>query len=401
MTELPKDGESGAGAGGRRPRGTETGEFQVRKMERLGSLSTDIANEFNNLLVGVLGHVDLALPEVEPGSPLQHHLEEIERAAVAASKLAQEMLAYSGGSKLAVESFDLSGLVEEMWPLLEVAVPGGTPLRHNLGLNLPLVEAGASQVRQVVLQLLAHAAEAAPGTLEVSTGTVDCDRRFLVDVLGGQGMRTGRFVYVEVAAAGGETAADVRQPAAEPSDEVLGLAAVLRILRKHYGGLKIHSDPEGATSLTAFFPAFQRPATGEVPLTVGWHDGGTVLLIDANAIVRSTATETLEKIGFEVLAAADGEHGLELYREHRDEVVLVVLDAALARPASLEVFDQLLAAGGDARVLLATGYGEQGVLTRFAGRPVAGYLRKPFRLVNLKQEIRRALHGGDGQTQGS
>ncbi len=136
----------------------------TQKLESLGVLAGGIAHDFNNLLAGIMGNTSLALLEVAPTARARPLLERIEATARIASELTRQMLAYSGRGRFVIEPIDLSQLVEEMARLLEVSLTSRAVVRYEMAANLPMVDADASQVRQVVMNLVTNASEAVEGT---------------------------------------------------------------------------------------------------------------------------------------------------------------------------------------------------------------------------------------------
>ncbi|HRU06892.1 MAG TPA: ABC transporter substrate binding protein, partial [Candidatus Brocadiia bacterium] len=155
---------------------------QTQKLESLGVLAGGIAHDFNNLLMGVLGYASVALSELSPVAPARHSVEQIERTAQRAAELIRQMLAYSGKGKFTIEVLDISELVEEMAHLLQVSISKKAVLKLNLARGLPPIEADATQVRQVIMNLITNASEAIgdkSSVISITTGAMHCDRAYL------------------------------------------------------------------------------------------------------------------------------------------------------------------------------------------------------------------------------
>ena len=149
----------------------ETALLQAAKLESLGVLAGGIAHDFNNLLTGILGSADFLLSQVPPGSHLQPAVQVIARASERASKLTRQMLAYSGRGQFVVESLNLSSQVRQILILLEASIPKHVNLTLDLEDGLPPIDADAGQLQQLVMNLILNAAEAIPGTGEVTVKT--------------------------------------------------------------------------------------------------------------------------------------------------------------------------------------------------------------------------------------
>lgn len=383
------------------------------QLEQLTQLTSSVAGELNNHLVGVLGNAELAnadladlglgtsdVVEALDASPLGERIDLLVEAAGQASDLTQELLTYAGSSKVAVEPLDISLLLEEAAPILEVAVGPSVELRFNLGRNLPLLESDPAEIRRLAITLLQHAAIAGGSPITLSTGVTQCGREDLGTIYGGDGMRTGTFLYLDVADGSPGLEDDVLETTYDALlDHTEGpLGAVMVTLRRFYGGLRVSSNPDTGVACRILLPAFERSADGEIPLSRGWHDGGAVLLVDPRSIVRRTAAPTLERIGFEPLLAADVDEALAAFDSATAPVVLALIDADLPAPGSEALFRELHQRAPEVPLVATSGRGEDEVFPRFEPLGAAEFLRKPFRIVNLKRIIRRILHESSPQS---
>ena len=187
--------------------------LEAQKLESLGVLAGGIAHDFNNLLVAIMGNAGLAAMELPPASPLRVYLDEIETASQRAAELTRQMLAYSGKGRFVVAPLDLVAIVEEMSNLLSVSLPKRAALTLALGRGLPTFEGDATQIRQVVMNLVINAGEAIgerEGAIHVSTGVADCTAKYLAGGVHSPELPGGQYVYLEVTDTGcGMDAGDV------------------------------------------------------------------------------------------------------------------------------------------------------------------------------------------------
>jgi two-component system, cell cycle sensor histidine kinase and response regulator CckA len=244
--------------------------LQTQKFESLGVLAGGVAHDFNNILMAVMGNVDLALGELPPGAPVRSRLQEIEKASRRAAVLASQMLTYSGKGRFAVEPIDLSEFVKGMDHLFRASVSKKATLEFRLAVGLPCFYGDANQIRQAVMNLVVNASEALSdggGVVRIATGAMDCDRDYLsgvegtIQAEGDELFREGRYVYVEVYDTGcgmdGDTLAKVFDPffTTKFTGRGLGMAAVLGIVRGHHGTIKIDSDEGKGTTVRVLLPA--------------------------------------------------------------------------------------------------------------------------------------------------
>ena len=387
----------------------ETRVLHAQKLESLGVLAGGIAHDFNNLLMGVLGNADLALLELSPVAPARENVENIRTAAQRASELTKQMLAYSGKGHFVVQAVDLNEVVEEMAHLLEVTTSKKAVLKYNFADNLPAVEADTTQLRQIIMNLITNASEAIgdkSGVISISTGAMECDSAYLATSYdagigaGGEQIPEAVYAYIEVADTGCGMDRETLERVFDPfyttkfTGRGLGLAAVLGIVRGHRGAVKVYSEPGRGTTFKVLLPALDQPAvrgTGVRAVELTWRGRGAVLLVDDEETVRAVGRQMLEAAGFEVVTAADGREGVERFREAPDDIVCVVLDLTMPHMDGEEAFRELRRIRPDVRVLLSSGYNEQEIANRFAGKGLAGFIQKPYQLANLIEALKAVL----------
>jgi two-component system cell cycle sensor histidine kinase/response regulator CckA len=380
---------------------------QGQKLESLGVLAGGIAHDFNNLLTAILGHANLALLEMAPESPGCDSLREIENASRRAAELCRQMLAYAGRGRLIVESVNLSRLVQELVHMLHVSISKKALLSCDLAEDLPAIEADPAQVRQIVMNLVINASEAIgdnDGAIGITTSALECGGEDLRSSLHTETPPPGRYVLLEVADTGCGMDADTQARVFDPffttkfAGRGLGLAAVLGIVRKHRGAIKVSSERGKGTTFRILFPAGAKSAARpEAKATSpAWRGTGTILLVDDEEPVRNVATLMLEHCGFRVLIASDGREAIDLFRQHQAEIAGVLLDLTMPHMDGEQTFRELRRLQPDVRVILASGYSDSEVMQRFANEALAGALEKPYQLQALCAKLREVLAPGPG-----
>jgi PAS domain S-box-containing protein len=378
---------------------------QTQKLESLGVLAGGIAHDFNNLLMAVLGHADLALDALPASSEAREDLAQIRRAAQRATELCKQMLAYSGKGRFVIQPVAMQKVVEEMLHMLRVSISKNAILKLNFAANLPSVDADASQLRQVVMNLVVNASEAIgdrSGVITISTGAMDCDRQYLSESWLDEQLPEGMYVFIEVADTGAGMDAETRTRIFDPffttkfTGRGLGLAAVLGIVRGHRGAIKVYSELGRGTTFKVLFPASQRAeARDEGSPIRGMYEGkGTVLLVDDDESVRAVGRKMLERIGFAVVTAADGSEAIARFRERADDIVCAIVDLTMPHVDGAETFRELRRMRPGVRVILSSGYNEQDVTQRFVGKGLAGFIQKPYQLSTLVAVLKEVLEKG-------
>jgi PAS domain S-box-containing protein len=377
----------------------------AQKLESLGVMAGGIAHDFNNLLMAVLGNADLALHNLAPDAPCRDYVEKIGKAAQRGAELTGQMLAYSGKGRFVVQAIQLSSLVDEMGNLLETVISKKTGLLFDLAPDLPPIEADASQIQQIIMNLITNASEALEetgGTVRVSTGIIDARRGYLTESFLGDELGEGRYVYLEVSDTGCGMTPETRRRIFDPffttkfTGRGLGLAAVLGIVKGHGGAIKVHSELSRGSSFKVLFPASTavlQPVQAKPEAIRSNREGLTILLVDDDPGVLEVTSKILEHAGFRVLTAADGLQGLETFRQHGDEVALVLLDMTMPGMDGEEAFREMRRLRPEVQIILSSGYSELDATSRFAGKGLAGFIQKPYRSAKLLDRIYAALAG--------
>ncbi|MBC8075990.1 MAG: PAS domain-containing protein, partial [Chloroflexales bacterium] len=372
----------------------------AQKLESLGVLVGSVAHDFNNLLVAVLGNASLALLDLPPTHPSYQAIVQVNLATERAADLTRQMLAYAGRGHFVLQPIDLSVLVAEAQSLLHASIPRLIAVDYQLAVGLPAITADATQLRQVVMNLIINAAEAIGerhGTISVRSGLWHDVRLPSPDLLRAADGIGHVLVFLQVADTGvgmdEATRAQIFDPffttkgqnGAAHAGRGLGLAVVQGIVRAHGGSLHTASTPGVGTTFTLLLPvqdATQPSAASALPTAVApvltnAPIPGPVLVIDDEENVRLVAARMLERRGFAVLSAPDGATGVALYEASTTPVAAVLLDRSMPLMSGVEVAQELHRIDANVRIVLMSGYAEDDARRRFAEMGVAAFLQKP------------------------
>ena len=378
----------------------------AQKLESLETLAGGIAHDFNNLLMGVLGNAELALANIPPSSPARGDIESARQAATRAAELANQMLAYSGRGHFVTETINLSEVTASMGHLFEASLPKTTILNYQLDEQIPPIEGDKAQIRQVVLAFVTNASEAIEnqqGIVEITTGTMECDRARLAEIDIANDCTEGTYAFLEVADEGvgmdAETLSNIFDPffTTKFTGRGLGLAAVFGIVRGHRGGITIESELGKGTTIRALFPISEKPAGRsqtdddyETALATAAL-GNVVLLVDDEPSVLEVGTRMLAMAGFQVRTARDGYEAIEVFKQHSDDIACVILDLTMPKMDGEKTFFEFQKIRDDVPVLLSSGYTAEDVEARISMRGFAGFIKKPYMMNQLMKHVRRAL----------
>jgi PAS domain S-box-containing protein len=392
-------------------RNLEAQLLQTQKLESLGVLAGGIAHDFNNLLLAILGNVDLAGSDMSPTAPGRNYLNEIEYAAHRAADLCRQMLAYAGKGSFVVQPINLSDLIREMDHLLNISISKKAEVHYRLSNALPAVQADATQLRQIIMNLVINASESLEereGIIAVSTGARFVTRIELTSAYLGADLPEGRYVFLEVADTGCGMKPDLIARIFDPffstkfTGRGLGLATVYGLVRSHQGAIQLESEPGRGTTFRVLLPALHQDTAPQekTPTHDGsWHGQGTVLVVDDEEAVRSLSQHALERMGFSVLLAEDGRQAVNLFQtriasaeaHQQAPIACVLLDLTMPHMDGVETFHALRKLQKDLRVMVTSGYSEQHVLPRFVHEERIGFLQKPYRTSELRAALQKLL----------
>jgi PAS domain S-box-containing protein len=375
-------------------RRSEQDVLQAQKLEGIGVLAGGIAHDFNNLLTGIMGGLSFAKNSLPAEHPAYRMLEIAERSSVRAAELVAQLLAYAGKGKFVVTRFDLSALILEMLPLIAASIPKSVKLDLALTPGLPWMEADASQIRQIVMNLIINGAEAIGaegGTVRVSTGAAD----------------SGAEIFMQVKDSGSGMSETTKAKMFDPffstkfTGRGLGLAAVSGIVRGHKGKVQVDSAPGQGTTFKVTFPAerAERPAEvlrpAEKPPPMAAQGIGAILVVDDESALREMAGVILENSGYTVLVAKDGREAVEIFRRDAAKIGAVLLDMTMPVMGGYEAFRLIREIQPRVPIVMSSGYSEGAAREELGSDAVAGFIQKPYTAARLVASIQEALeHSG-------
>ena len=377
----------------------------AQKLESIGVLAGGIAHDFNNLLTGIMGNATLVARMLSPASASRAApmLDDVVRAAQRAADLTSQLLAYAGKGRFFVRQVDLGTLTGDIASLLRSSIPRKVELRLTIDPLASPIDADASQVQQLVMNLVLNGAEAIgdeTGTVSVDVRDRVIDAAEAVSHFGAFGLVPGRYVILEVVDSGcgmdQATQARIYDPffTTKFTGRGLGLAAALGIVRGHHGAITVRSAPGQGTTFVVAFPAAEVVAPAAPPPQEAVPDAGgegLILVVDDEDVVRRTARLTLDEYGYDVLTAADGAEAVDVFRRYGSRIRLVVLDMTMPVMGGEETIGHLRAIDPGIPVLAMSGYGEAEAMRRFDRTPADGFLQKPFAAPALAAAVRTML----------
>jgi PAS domain S-box-containing protein len=376
---------------------------QAQKMESVGLLAGGIAHDFNNLLTPVIGNAELlvmrsALPESE-----QRLVSEIQHAGERASQLTRQLLAFGRKQMLELKTIDLAEVIARFEPMLRLTIREDVRIQLIISPSLGAVRADVGQLEQVLLNLALNArdAMASGGVLTIEAQNVELDTGY---VSLHPEVKIGSYVMVAVSDTGTGMTHDIQQRLFEPffttkergKGTGLGLSMVYGIVKQHGGSISVYSEPGTGTTFKIYLPRVTdavnaEPAHQSSASSLRVRGGETILVVDDNDMVRSTACEMLRSLGYRVLSADSAEGCHRVAESHEGTIELLLTDVVLSKSNGREVYNTLKKQREGLKVVFMSGYTSNVVVQNGVVEQGVHFLPKPLSLKNLSTKIREAL----------
>jgi CheY-like chemotaxis protein len=290
-----------------------------------------------------------------------------------------------------------------MGRMLEVSISKKAILRYNLTSSLPAVDVDATQIRQIIMNLVINASEAIgdkSGVIAISTGCLECNETYLNAAWLTDPIPEGLYVYLDVSDTGCGMSKETLERLFDPffttkfTGRGLGMSAVLGIMRSHKGAIKVYSELNRGSSFKLLLPAGKRPAElfNGATHDETWKGCGIVLMVDDEETVLAIGSEMLRELGFEVITASDGRKAVEVFK-NRSDICLVILDLTMPHMDGEQCFRELRLLKPDVKVIMSSGFSEHEVVQKFLGKGLAGFVQKPYKMSTFRNVISSSLQG--------
>jgi CheY-like chemotaxis protein len=361
-------------------------ESSLRENHRrttVGMLAGGVAHEFNNLLTGIQGAVEMLSMIVVENPEAKGYLDVILRMGNRAIELTHQLLAYARQGKYAPAVIPVKEIVGDAVSTLGAALPAGIPLSVEVEEGTPHVFVDVQQMRQVVMGLCLNAAEAMPAGGRISLRARRGD---------GEG-----HIVLEVSDTGvgidAETMSRIFEPffSTKSAGRGMGLAAIRGIVENHGGEIHAASRVGEGSTFTVRLPVSAERRKSPRQISAIIRGARKVLLAEDEPDVRSVVRAMLESFGFSVVEAGDGWEAVEQFRQHHPGIDLVLMDLVMPRLSGERALAEIRRIDPQVRGILMSGYDESGRIDGVVGSGSGGFLRKPFRRQELESGIAELL----------
>jgi PAS domain S-box-containing protein len=375
---------------------------QSQKMEAVGKLAGGVAHDFNNLLTVIHGYSELILNSLDQNSRLRQDVLEIMHASERASSLTNQLLAFSRKQVLQPKVLDLNVHVSNMDKMLRRMIGEDIELVSLLAKDLGRIKADPGQIEQVILNLAINAKDAMPngGKLTIETANVLLDESYARSRIG---VIPGRYVMLSVSDTGSGMTPEIKERIFEPffttkekgKGTGLGLSTVYGIIQQSGGDVWVYSEPGVGTTFKIYLPTIEegtkplRPTAVPTKSTQGFE---TILLVEDEEMVRKLACTVLQKNGYTVLEASNGEEALRIVQgQNGNPIHLMVTDVVMPGMSGRQLAERLLPLRPEMKVLYMSGYTDDAIVHHGVLDPGIAYIQKPFAPDAFASKVREIL----------
>jgi len=374
--------------------------LQSQKMEAIGRLTGGIAHDFNNLLTVIMGRTGLVL-ERATDVKMRGDLELVVKTASRAAELTHNLLAFSRRQALQPRVVDLNGVVSDIKKMLERIVGEDIRLVVRLEKELAAVRADATQLGQVLLNLVVNARDAMPqgGTIEISTRNLDPDASYCRQY----GLTSRLYVVLEVRDEGIGITPEAQSKIFEPffttkgqgngnsTGTGLGLSIVYGVVKQSDGSISVHSEIGKGTTFRVYLPQIGERIEFAAP-SPDTRPGGqeTILLVEDEQAVREFMRESLESKGYTVLDASRPTEAIRISDEYQGPIHLMITDIVMPELNGWSMAARIHRRRPDIKALYTSGY-TQPEIPNGNSHSTDAFLPKPITVDGLHRKVREIL----------
>lgn len=378
-----------------------------QKMEAVGQLAGGVAHDFNNLLTVITCNSEMALGTLDPSTTAHEDISEIKRAASSAAALTRQLLAFSRRQVLQPRPILLRSVAQGVEKMLTRLIGENVQLVLDLADDAGWVLADPGQIEQVLINLTVNARDAMPegGRVTIQTATVRImDASTLPESLD---LAPGAYERLTVTDTGTGMDAETRERIFEPFFTTkpagrgtgLGLSTVHGIVKQSGGELEVRTELGHGTTFNIYLPQGGMTSIIEASPAKSSARGGseTILLVEDEAPLRILARKILEKKGYTVIEAHNGETASRICETEGRRIQLVVSDVVMPGMNARTMAEKISAVCPGIKILFMSGYHDDDVMLRRLADARMAFLQKPFSTQDLAEKVREVLESAKAQ----
>jgi len=375
---------------------------QSQKMDAVGQLAGGIAHDFNNMLSGIVGSAELLRLRVSSESEDQQLVKIITDASIRAGELIQKLLAFSRKEPITFVSVNVHNIISDTTDILARTLDKRITIESHLKAEATTIMGNWSQLQNSLLNIGINAGHAMPdgGILTFSTANIVLEEFYCANTP--FDIAPGTYLQLTIRDTGCGIDKENLKRIFEPfftTREInkgtgLGLAAVYGAVQQHRGAITVYSEFGHGTEFSIYLPlSHLKETVAKIPEELVYGEG-CILVVDDEPVVRVTAKSMLERLGYSVLEAENGKEGLEVYKQHRQHISLVLLDMLMPIMDGTSCFFNLKAINPEVKVIISSGFTRDADLVNLKEHGLCNFIRKPFSMTQISQVIAQTLNRG-------
>ena len=372
---------------------------QANRMEAIATLAGGVAHEFNNSLVGIMGHVDLLGMNFLEDEGRNKSLHAMNTAGHRMSRLTDQLLAYAEGGKYQPKNLKLDDFVIETLPILEHDLNPTVRVETHFQKDISFISADNAQMQMVLSAILSNSNEAIEdeGLIRITAENKDVD-----DDLANQhvGLKLGPYVCITVEDDGNGMDEETKKGIFKPffttkfQGRGMGMAAVHGIVRNHNGWISVESELGKGTKVQIYLPIIEVEAekqkAAKAEITTG---SGTILMIEDEDVVIEVTQAILEMLGYRVMVAKTGKDAIHIAETYDGQIDLALLDIKLPDINGRNLYPLIMKARSNLKVIVWSGYSIDGPAREILDEGAQGFIQKPFSVSDLSEKLKEVLEG--------
>ena len=372
---------------------------QVNKMEAIGTLAGGVAHEFNNSLMGIMGHIELLKMNLPEGEGRNKSLDRMNAAGHRMSRLTDQLLAYAEGGKYQPKDLKLDAFVIETLPIMQHDLSPTVRVETHFAKGNFSIRADLAQMQMALSAILANSNEAIEdeGLIRITAGN-----KYLGESFTNQhaGLKPGPYVCLTIEDDGRGMDEETRNRIFEPffttkfQGRGMGMAAVHGIVRNHDGWISVDSELGKGTTVQVYIPAIEveveKPKKAEDTVTTG---SGTILMIEDEDVVVEVTQAMLERLGYRVLVAKTGKDAIHIAETFDGQIDLALLDIKLPDIDGRNLYPLIMKARSNLKVIVFSGYSIDGPAREILDAGAQHFIQKPFSFGTLSEKVKVVLGG--------
>jgi signal transduction histidine kinase/CheY-like chemotaxis protein len=379
---------------------------QIQKMEAVGNLAGGIAHDFNNILTTILGYSQMMSMKLAADDPLFKMADSIHRAGLKASSLTKQLLVFSRKQVVEMKVTNLNVIVEDMSKMLSRLIGEDIQMKTYLSGSVGNIMADASQIGQILMNLVVNSRDAMPhgGSLIIETDDVYIDRKYAEKR---KYFKAGHYSVLSVTDTGEGIGPELRDKIFEPfftTKEVgkgtgLGLAIVYAIVKQHNGHIHLYSEMDKGSCFKIYLPLVK----GEIEATALQeriemaHGNETILVVDDDDSIRNMILDTLKPLGYTMLEASCAAEALELSSFFANKIDLVLSDIIMPGMNGPQLVESIKENQPNIKVIMMSGYTDNVITQQGALQNNYTLLSKPLLPTTIAVKIRNILDDKHGE----